>query len=60
MRCKTIDLGRWLGEEHRISMPLRPGDFDGYDQLLASPDLDSTDPDAAPRPKFPFRLDSVG
>jgi endogenous inhibitor of DNA gyrase (YacG/DUF329 family) len=22
-RCKLVDLGRWLGEEHRISSPLR-------------------------------------
>ena len=22
-RCKLIDLGKWLGEEHRISSPLR-------------------------------------
>ncbi len=23
-RCKLVDLGKWLGEEHRISQPLRP------------------------------------
>jgi len=23
-RCRLIDLGRWLGEEHAISEPLRP------------------------------------
>jgi uncharacterized protein len=23
-RCKLIDLGKWLGEEHAISEPLRP------------------------------------
>jgi endogenous inhibitor of DNA gyrase (YacG/DUF329 family) len=23
-RCKLIDLGKWLGEEHRLSEPLRP------------------------------------
>jgi endogenous inhibitor of DNA gyrase (YacG/DUF329 family) len=23
-RCKLVDLGRWLGEEHTISGPLRP------------------------------------
>jgi hypothetical protein len=23
-RCKLIDLGKWLGEEHVISEPLRP------------------------------------
>lgn len=23
-RCRLIDLGKWLGEEHAISSPLRP------------------------------------
>ncbi len=23
-RCKLIDLGKWFGEEHTISQPLRP------------------------------------
>jgi hypothetical protein len=23
-RCKLIDLGKWLGEEHMVSQPLRP------------------------------------
>jgi len=23
-RCKMIDLGRWFGEEHTLSGPLRP------------------------------------
>ncbi len=59
-RCKLVDLGRWLGEENRISAPLRPGDFDGYDQLPEGPELDSTDAESSPRPKFPFRSDSVG
>ncbi|MGD0251697.1 MAG: DNA gyrase inhibitor YacG [Verrucomicrobiota bacterium] len=27
-RCKLIDLGKWLGEEHAISEPLRPGHLD--------------------------------
>jgi endogenous inhibitor of DNA gyrase (YacG/DUF329 family) len=26
-RCKMIDLGRWLGEDYRISEPLRPDHF---------------------------------
>ncbi len=26
-RCKLIDLGKWLGEEHRLSEPLRPEHF---------------------------------
>ncbi len=29
-RCKMIDLGRWLGEEYRISEPLRPDHLDEY------------------------------
>lgn len=24
-RCKLVDLGKWFGEEHVISEPLRPG-----------------------------------
>jgi endogenous inhibitor of DNA gyrase (YacG/DUF329 family) len=35
-----IDLGKWLGEEHRISEPLRPGDFAGYENLPPGPALD--------------------
>jgi uncharacterized protein len=27
-RCKTIDLGRWLGESYRIATPLREDDLD--------------------------------
>ena len=23
-RCKLVDLGKWFGEEHKISEPLRP------------------------------------
>lgn len=26
-RCKLIDLGKWLGEEYRVSEPLRPDHF---------------------------------
>ena len=26
-RCKMIDLGRWFGEEYRVSEPLRPDHF---------------------------------
>jgi endogenous inhibitor of DNA gyrase (YacG/DUF329 family) len=26
-RCKLIDLGRWLGEDYKISEPLRPDHF---------------------------------
>ncbi len=27
-RCKLADLGKWLGEEHRISSSLRPEHLD--------------------------------
>lgn len=33
-RCRLIDLGQWLGEEHRIVRELRPGDFEGFDELM--------------------------
>ena len=26
-RCKMIDLGKWLGEDYRVSEPLRPDHF---------------------------------
>lgn len=58
-RCRLVDLGRWLGEEHRIPSPLRPSDFDGYDQLPPGPDLDIPPDDSPDRPKLPFRSDSV-
>lgn len=32
-RCKVIDLGKWLGEEHRISEPLRPDHFEEFGEL---------------------------
>jgi hypothetical protein len=39
-RCRLIDLGQWFGEEHRISRPLRPGDFAGYEELPPGTNLD--------------------
>ena len=30
-RCKTIDLGNWLGEAYRITRPLGPDDVDALD-----------------------------
>lgn len=33
-RCKLVDLGKWLGEEYRVSEPLRPdhfAEFEGMD-----------------------------
>ena len=32
-RCKLIDLGKWLGEEYRVSEPLRPDHFAEFEQL---------------------------
>jgi len=41
-RCKLIDLGKWFGEEYRISEPLRPDHLAGYEnmegQALDDPD----------------------
>lgn len=44
-RCRLIDLGRWLGEEHTISEPLRPEHFSGYDDLPPGEHLDRPDAD---------------
>jgi uncharacterized protein len=32
-RCQLIDLGKWFGEEYRISEPLRPDHFTEFEQL---------------------------
>lgn len=39
-RCKLVDLGKWLGEENRISEPLRPAHFQGYEDLPSGEHLD--------------------
>jgi endogenous inhibitor of DNA gyrase (YacG/DUF329 family) len=41
-RCKLIDLGKWLGEEYRVSEPLRPDHFTGYEE---TPESDLDDPE---------------
>ena len=41
-RCRLIDLGKWFGEEHAISEPLRPGQLDHFASLPAGAQLDST------------------
>lgn len=41
-RCKMIDLGRWLGEDYKISEPLRPDHFADYEDLKGE-DLDRPD-----------------
>ena len=30
-RCKLVDLGKWLGEEYRVSEPLEPKHFEEFD-----------------------------
>jgi endogenous inhibitor of DNA gyrase (YacG/DUF329 family) len=54
-RCKTIDLGRWLGESYRIASPRlgmtmpEASDPDGFDSEglddSAQPAVPSADPD---------------
>jgi hypothetical protein len=36
-----IDLGKWLGEEHVSSEPLRPGHFESFGDLPGGPQLDA-------------------
>ena len=47
-RCKLIDLGKWLGEEHRVSEPLRPEHFAPFEELPPGKDPDGTDNDEKP------------
>ena len=39
-RCKLIDLGQWLSEEHKISDPLRPEHLERYGELPPGEHLD--------------------
>jgi endogenous inhibitor of DNA gyrase (YacG/DUF329 family) len=39
-RCKMVDLGKWLGEEYRMSEPLRPEHFASFEDLPDGPELD--------------------
>jgi uncharacterized protein len=39
-RCRLIDLGKWLGEEHAISSPLRPEQLESYAELPPGEYLD--------------------
>jgi endogenous inhibitor of DNA gyrase (YacG/DUF329 family) len=41
-RCKLIDLGRWLGEDYRISEPLRPDHFEDFEGMSGD-GLDAVD-----------------
>jgi endogenous inhibitor of DNA gyrase (YacG/DUF329 family) len=36
-----VDLGKWLGEEYRISEPLRPDHFASFEDLPDGPELDA-------------------
>jgi endogenous inhibitor of DNA gyrase (YacG/DUF329 family) len=42
-RCKLIDLGKWLGEEHVISEPLGP-ELPSAESLTPQADAHSPDP----------------
>ena len=42
-RCKLIDLGKWFGEENRISEALRPEHFREYEDLPSGENLDQPD-----------------
>ncbi len=44
-RCKLVDLGKWLGEEHKVSEPLRPEHFRGYEELPPGSGLDVPEKD---------------
>jgi uncharacterized protein len=39
-RCKLVDLGRWLGEDYRISDPLTPDHFAKYEEFAEGASLD--------------------
>lgn len=39
-RCRLIDLGKWLGEDHRVSELLRPEHFAQYEDLPPGEHLD--------------------
>jgi endogenous inhibitor of DNA gyrase (YacG/DUF329 family) len=39
-RCKLIDLGKWLGEDYKVTEPLRPDHFAEYEDLDGGSELD--------------------
>ncbi|HEY1172641.1 MAG TPA: DNA gyrase inhibitor YacG [Verrucomicrobiae bacterium] len=39
-RCRLLDLGKWLDEENKISEPLKPEHFKGYEELPPGEYLD--------------------
>ena len=42
-RCKLVDLGKWLGEEHCISEPLRPDQLQDPDSKVAANGSDGSE-----------------
>jgi len=40
-RCQMVDLGKWFGEEYRISEPLRPDHFADEEEGDGPPSLES-------------------
>lgn len=44
-RCRLIDLGKWLGEENRITEPLRPEHLERYADLPPGNALDRPETD---------------
>ena len=44
-RCRLIDLGKWFGEEHAISEPLRTEHLEKYAELAPGTQLDKPDAD---------------
>ena len=43
-RCKLVDLGKWLGEENRISEPLRGEHLEPFAELPPGVHLDQPEP----------------
>ena len=42
-RCKLVDLGKWLNEEHAVSEPLLPNHWEKYVDLPPVEHLDQTE-----------------
>jgi len=42
-RCKLIDLGKWLGEQNRVSEPMRPEHLEPFADLPPGQYLDKPD-----------------
>lgn len=40
-KCKLVDLGQWLDEEHKIESELKPDHFEGYENLPPGNYLDN-------------------